>query len=103
MPLYRKLFQFNISLQQILHLAVLLVVLGIMLAAYRSLQHPIGLTQMQQLDRLARQQVYPHTQSLAMNILTEYEYISYAQYLKVMHAQQNEQRQAKQLPALQVD
>lgn len=103
MPLYRPSLHLNISLQQVLHVAVLLLVLAILVSAYRSLQHPVGLTQMQQLEILARQQVYPNTQSLALDLLRQYDYISYGQYLKVLHAQQDEQRQAKNLPALQID
>lgn len=103
MPLYSKSFHLPITLQQFYHVAVLFLVLAIVLIAYRSLQHPIGAQQLQQLQQLARQQEYPNTQSVALRILRDYEYISYGQYLKIMHAQQDEQRQANQLPALQLD
>ena len=100
MPLYSKNFKIPLTLQQFYHVAVLFLVLAIIVTAYRSLQHPVGAVHIQQLQHLARQQEYPHTQSLALILLRDYDYISYGQYLKVMHAQQDEQRQAKQLPAL---
>lgn len=100
MPLYSKPFQIPLTLQQFYHVAVLFLVLAIVVTAYRSLQHPVGAVHIQQLHDLAHQQEYPHTQSLALNLLRDYDYISYGQYLKIMHAQQDEQRQAKQLPAL---
>ena len=105
MLLDRKLKRSNfpISLQHIYHVAVLILVLAILISAYRALQHPVGQAHLQQLELLARQQVYPNTQSLALALLREYDYISYGQYLKIMHAQQDEQRKAKQLPALQLD
>ena len=103
MPLYSKSFHIPITLQQVAHAAVLFLVLASVFSAYQSLQHPVGVRQIQQLDRLARQQEYPSTQSLALALLREHDYISYGQYLKVMHAQQDEQRQANQLPALQLD
>lgn len=106
MPLYSKYFKsfyLPISLQQIAHVAVLFLVLSILFSAYHSVQYPVGASQIQQLEYLARQQEYPNTQSLALALLREHDYISYGQYLKIMHAQQDEQRQANQLPALQLD
>lgn len=103
MPFYSKAIQSPISLQQVYSVAVLCLVLSIAVSAYRSLQYPVGAHQIQQLESLAHQQEYPNTQLLALALLREYEYISYGQYLKIMHAKQDEQRHAKQLPALQLD
>lgn len=94
---------FRRALQHGFHIAVLALIVLIVMLSHRSLQHPVGATHFKHLELLARQQVYPHTQAMTLKLLREYDYISYGQYLKVIHAHQHEQRQAQQLPALHGD
>lgn len=104
MPLSHQFYSFfRRALPYGFDIAVLALMLAIVIISYRSLQHPVGATQFQHLELLARQQVHPHTQAMTLKLLREYDYISYGQYLKVIHAQQYEQRQAQQFPALHRD
>ncbi len=102
MPLSLKRYPIvHFIVQYGLELAVWLLIVMIVLTSYRAWQHPIGSTQFQHIEDLARQQVYPQTQFMALNLLRAYDQISYGQYLKIMYAKQYEERQAKQLPAVQ--
>lgn len=90
------------SLQHLYHAIAMLLVILILMSTFMTLRHPVGQMQIHQLEQLAHQHVYPHTQHLATYVLTQQNHVSYGQYLKVIHAHQMEQQHAQHLPALKV-
>ena len=94
-----KVFAKKISFDRVLLTMLMMMIFMIVIQAYQSLYQPIGQQQLKQLDDMATQYIYPKTRMLARHTLTSPD-ISYAQYLKVVHVYQKEQRQAQHLPAL---
>ena len=92
----------EITLVQIYNGLMALIIMVIMLLSSFALSRPISPSQFENVSDLSHQAVFPETQEMAQDLLSEKQ-ISYIDYFRLMQAHQFEQRRAKQLPALAPD